>query len=90
MGSLLVAIGLFESGRARADGRRAPPEGRIGATAGWQTRLGGVDWHLRAQVTARPLGDRDPVPVAGAVGTPLATDPTGLPAWPLVSLTGRW
>ena|GEM_PF-2940235 len=88
---LSLAVRLdAESGRVRADGRRAPAEVRVGVAAGWQRRLAGVDWLLRAEVIGRPLGDGDPVAVAGADGMPLAVDPTGLPAWPVVSLTGRW
>ncbi len=88
---LSLAVRLdAESGRVRADGRRAPAEVRVGVAVGWQRRLRGVDWLLRAEAIGRPLGDSEPVAVVGAEGLPLAVDPTGLPAWPVVSLTGRW
>lgn len=87
--SLAVRVDV-QSGFRLADGYRAPADVQAGAAIGLRQRVAGVAWHLLAQAVIQPFGASVPMAADGAVGWPLATDFSSVPALPLVSLTGRW
>ncbi len=78
-----------ESGLARPNGVRDAVQVRAGAAVGANAALWGIRWTTLAQVTARPRAS-PAGPGTGGVGLPLATDPRGLPGWPVVSVSARW
>lgn len=79
-----VESGLSTPGGSR-DGVQVRASGAVGATAD----LWGLRWSALAQATARPSPSSAGVGPTD-LGLPLAADPRGLPAWPVVTLTARW
>jgi len=80
----------LESGLARADGTRAPVEGRASLAVGARFQTAGLRWDVLAQATAWPwAADGLVPPVVGTAG-PLVADPRGVPSLPLVSLSMSW
>ena len=80
----------LESGLARADGTRAPVEGRASLAVGARFQTAGLRWDVLAQATAWPWASHGLVPPVVGAGGPLVSDPRGVPSLPLVSLSMSW
>ena len=78
-----------ESGLSRPDGGRDPLAVRASAAVGASAALWGLRWTAQAQATARAFGP-ETLATPAEPGLPLASDPRGLPGWPVVSLSARW